>query len=122
MGEESKQAELRRRTKEFAMQTICLCRSIPEGQITDQLVEQLVRSGTSVGVHLRTSRRAKSRAEFITKLEFAVQELSEAKHWLKFVIDNNITSRNEFQNLFHEATDLVTCLIALIHKTKNRAA
>lgn len=122
MGEESKQAELRRRTKEFAMQTICLCRSIPEGQIEELLVEQLVRSGTSVGVHLRTSRRARSRAEFITKLEFAVQELSEAKHWLECVIKNNITAKSELESLFHEATDLATSLIALIHKTKNRAA
>ena len=43
-------------------------------------------------------------------------------YWMEHVIKNNITAKSEFKDLFQEAADLVTNLVALIHKTKNKAA
>jgi four helix bundle protein len=73
----SNRQDLRRRTKEFALRIIKLYAALPKNAIAQVLGKQILRSGTSVGAHYREACRAKSNADFINKIEGALQELDE---------------------------------------------
>src|SRR4051794_20121605 len=67
--------DLRQRTKEFALRIIRLCSTLARTGPADVIGRQLVRCGTSVGAQYREACRARSAAEFISKVESAAQEL-----------------------------------------------
>ena len=69
--------DLRKRTREFAVRIIKLYAALPTNAAAQVLGKQILRSGTSVGAQYREACRAKSNADFISKLEGALQELDE---------------------------------------------
>ena len=68
---------MRERTKRFALRVIRLYIALPKSTEAQVLGKQVLRSGTSVGAHYREAHRARSTAEFVTKLEGGLQELEE---------------------------------------------
>ena len=73
MGE----SDLKLRTKGYALAVIRLFAALPKRTETQILGRQLLRSGTSVGAQYREATRAKSHADFISKIEGSLQELEE---------------------------------------------
>jgi len=69
--------ELRNRTKQFALRIVRLCSSLPATMVAQTLGRQLLRSGTSVAANLCEATRARSHAEFVSKLGIVEQELDE---------------------------------------------
>lgn len=69
--------DLQQRTKDFALRIIRLYVSLPKTTEAQVLGKQVLRSGTSVGAHYREAQRAKSDADFISKIEGGLQELDE---------------------------------------------
>ena len=61
------------RTRLFALRIIRLCASLPQSTEAQGIGKQVLRSGTSVGTHLRESKRSRSNAEMISKPEGALQ-------------------------------------------------
>src|SRR5688572_11296950 len=84
--------DLRQRTKGFALRIIRLYAALPKTTEAQILGKQLLRSGTSVGAHYREAYRAKSPADFITKMEGGLQELDETDYWLELLGDSEIIS------------------------------
>ena len=68
---------------------------------------QLLRSGTSVGAHYREATRARSRAEFISKIEGALQELDESSYWLELLGQSGIVSKQLLADLCTETDELI---------------
>jgi four helix bundle protein len=91
--------DLRIRTKEFALRVIRLYSSLPTCIEAQVIGKQLLRSGTSVGAHYREATRARSNAEFISKLEGGMQELEESGYWLELLAEAHILS---FQGITQE--------------------
>ena len=77
--------DLRERTKKFALRIIKLYTALPRRGDAQVLGSQLLKSGTSVGAHYREACRAKSNADFISKIEGALQELDESSYWLELI-------------------------------------
>ena len=67
--------DLKTRTKQFALRIIRLFGALPKTVEAQVLGKQLLRSGTSVGAHYREAHRARSNAEFISKIEGGLQEI-----------------------------------------------
>src|ERR1700750_3072450 len=78
---------LRKRTKGYAGKCIRFSGTLPRGEESMILRRQLLRSGTSVGAQYREGCRARSNAEFISKLEGALQELDESGYWVELLIE-----------------------------------
>ena len=72
--------DLRGRTKQFALRVIRLFAALPNGIAAQTLGKQVLKSGTSVGAHYREACRARSDAEFISKIEGGLQELDETAY------------------------------------------
>jgi four helix bundle protein len=73
----SHKGELKARTKAFALRIIRLYSSLPKNGPATVIGHQLLKSGTSVGAHYREACRARSPAEFVSKIEGGLQELDE---------------------------------------------
>ena len=69
--------DLKERTKSFALRVIRLYCALPQTVLAQTLGKQVLRSATSVGAHYREGMRARSNAEFISKIEGGLQELEE---------------------------------------------
>jgi four helix bundle protein len=79
-----------------------------------------LRSGTSVGAQYAESTRARSTAEFISKIESGLQELEETMYWIELLIDSNILKAEKLQNLQQEAEELMSILVASVKTAKLR--
>jgi len=77
------QRDLKECTKKFALRIIKLYTALPRRGDAQVLGNQILKSGTSVGAHYREACRAKSDADFVSKIEGALQELDETSYWLE---------------------------------------
>ena len=101
-----KTEELRKRTKRFALRIIRLYRSLPLKNDAQVLGKQVLRRGTSVGANYRAAGRARSRAEFASKLGIVVEEIDETGYWLELMIESGIVSAEKLTELCAEAREL----------------
>src|SRR6266550_1060341 len=85
LNDESKTKDLRQRTKQFALRVIRLCSTLGSSGAAGVIGRQLLRCGTSVGAQYREACRARSPAEFVSKIESATQELDESIYWLELL-------------------------------------
>lgn len=112
--------DLRQRTKQFALRIIRRYSALPKAAAAQVLGKQVLRSGTSVGAHYREAHRARSTAEFVSKLEGGLQELEETCYWLELLVDSAIVSAKRMMNLQSEAQELLAMLTAAVIKAKKR--
>src|SRR5574342_488836 len=85
--------DLKERTKNFALRVIKRYCALPKTTELQVLGKQALRSGTSVGAHYCEAKRARSEAEFISKIEGALQELEETGYWLGLLVESDIVSK-----------------------------
>src|SRR4030065_1534314 len=90
MKDEEVRVDLMVRTKTYALNIIRLCASLPSRPEAQVLGRQLLRSGTAVGAHYREAKRAKSDADFVSKVEGLLQELEESGYWLELLQESEI--------------------------------
>ena len=114
--ESSRQEQLRARTKKFALRIIHLFQSLPRSPEAQVLGKQLLRSGTSVGANYRAAGRARSKAEFVSKIAIVVEEAAETVFWLECLIESGIVKPELLQDLLSEANELVA-IFAASHRT-----
>src|SRR5208337_3972191 len=99
--------DLRRRTKEFALRVINLFRALPRTEEARILGRQVLRSGTAVAANYRSACRARSRADFISKIGITVEEADETAFWLELIVDAGIIKRSKLDSLLAETNELV---------------
>ena len=104
--------DLLKRTKSFALRVIKLYTSLPKSTEAQVIGKQLLRSGTSVGAHYREARRARSMAEFISKIECGLQELDETVYWLELLCESGIVIESRLSALKTEAEELMRILVS----------
>ena len=110
-------AELKARTKIFALRTIKLTRAIPKNDDAGRVIaKQIVRSGTSVAANYRASCRARSQTEFIAKIGVVEEASDETALWLELLIESGIRSAKKLSGLLEEANAL-TAIMAASRKT-----
>ena len=102
--------DLRVRTKQFALRIIKMCSTLPNSRAGRILGDQVFRSGTSVGANYREAYRARSRAEFISKLGDSQKELEETIYWLELLADSETIKPKRLSLLFQEANELMAIM------------
>ena len=112
--------DLKQRTKEFALRIIRLVESLPRGKITDVIGRQLLRSGTSVGANYRSACRAKSIADFISKMGTVEEEADESTYWMELLIESGLISKDEVDELLDDADQIVAIIVSSIKTARAR--
>ncbi|MFA7683733.1 MAG: four helix bundle protein [Syntrophales bacterium] len=108
------------RTKLFAIRIIRLFSSLPRTTEAQVIGKQILRSGTSVGAHVREGKRSRSDAEMISKIEGALQELEETIYWLELLVDSGIVKTEVLAELMKEADELTAILVTSVKTLKSR--
>jgi four helix bundle protein len=114
----ARNADLRERTKQFALRVIRLSSSLPSSAAAQVMGRQVLRSGTSVGAHYREAYRARSNAEFISKIEGGLQELEETGYWLELLAESNVVAPRRLVDLRKETEELIAILAAVARNAK----
>jgi four helix bundle protein len=112
--------DLKTRTKRFALDVIQLYSDLPRKTLAQVLGNQLLRSGTSVGAHYREAQRAKSIADFISKIEGGLQELEETQYWLELLAESGVVSMQRLSSLNDESNELLAILVSIVKRSKSR--
>jgi four helix bundle protein len=112
------EAELKGRTKRFAIDSIRFVRTLPTDDSTRVISKQFVRCATSVGANYRSACRAKSRADMIAKLRVVEEEADEAMYWLELLEETKGNSKVETRPLMNEAEQILRIIVASVKTLK----
>ena len=89
---------LRAKSKEFAKSIVFLCRTLKNNGVESALINQLLRSGTSVGANVHEAQYAQGTKDFISKFEIALKECNESEYWLEILHETNSINEVEFKS------------------------
>jgi len=112
--------DLRDRTKAFALRVIKLVDSLPETSVGKVIRNQLLRCGTSVGANYRAAKRAKSAADFISKMGTVEEEADEAMYWMELIVETRMLKEDRIVDLYREADEILAMVVASIKTAKGR--
>jgi len=119
MREEKPRQDLRLRTKRFALRIIKMCEALPDSRAGRILGDQVFRSGTSVAANYRETYRARSRAEFISKLGDCRKELEETILWFELLGDSETVKPTKLALLLQEADELMAIFSSMVKSSRN---
>ena len=120
MSDEKPRQDLRLRTKQFALRIIKMCAVLPNSRAGRKLGDQVFGSGTSVAANYREAYRARSRAEFISKLGDCQKEMEETILWLELLGESGTLNPKKLSALMLEADELMAIFSAIIKNSKGR--
>lgn len=103
---------LRQRTKRFAVSVFDLIDQIPQTPKGLVVQTQLAKAASSAAANYRAAQRARSRAEFISKLSISLEEIDESAFWLEFLPDTRLVPSEEVESLVQEANELAAIVVA----------
>jgi four helix bundle protein len=115
------QDDLEKRTKKFALDVIKFVEALPKGKTAEILGRQLIRSGTSVGANYRAASRARSTADFISKMGIVEEEADESIYWMELLIDSGIVTSPNAADLMNEANELLAITVSSIRTARGRS-
>jgi four helix bundle protein len=98
---------LKKRTKLFVLRIIRLYQSLPKTTEAQIIGKQFLRSGTSVGANYRAACRARSNAEYHSKISIVIEEADETMFWMEVLWEANIVKQELLQNLYNENEELL---------------
>lgn len=104
-------AELRDRTKQFALRILKLVASLPNTIEGRAIANQLVRCGTSVAANYRATCRSRSKAEFVAKIGVVLEEADETQLWLELIAEAKLLPPKRVEPLLIEANELVAIMV-----------
>jgi four helix bundle protein len=111
--------EFRERTKRYASRVVKLFVALPQRVEVKVIGRQLLRSGTSVAGHTREASRARSSAEFCSKIEGALQEADESQLWLELLRDDCGITDASVDWLHQETDELIAIFVTVVSKVRN---
>jgi len=113
--------DLEDRTTKFSGELIIFCKACPKDAITIPLVNQLIRSGTSIGANYREANGASSRKDFQNKIFICKKEAKETLYWLELIgksIDDE-KQKQKARELWQEAKEFILIFGKIAYSTKN---
>lgn len=111
--------ELRKRSKTFGSSVIQIYIALPRGRDEVRILgRQMIRSGTSVAAHVREASRARSDAEFCSKLDGLLQEADETQLWLEYLIEDCQIPSPALTEVHREAGELIAIFTTMVSKVR----
>ena len=104
--------ELKQRTKQFTLRVIKLYQSLPKSTEAQIIGKQLLRSATSVGANYRAACRARSNAEYHSKISIVIEEADETMFWMEILWETEIVKQTLLQNLYDENEEILKIMVA----------
>lgn len=104
---------------DFAITIVNLCSALKQSRTETVLVNQLLRSGTSIGANIREANYAHSKADFIAKLQISLKECYESEYWVELLYRTNCLPDELNINLTRDLGVIRKILILSVNTAKN---
>ncbi len=114
------EAQMKKRAKEFAKEIIRLCRKLPDNREGRLIGNQIFRSGTSVAANYRSACRARSTADFISRLSIVEEEAGETLLWLEVINEMDILDEASIDSLMQENDEIISIIVSSIKTARKR--
>ncbi len=111
---------LKEKTKSFALEIIKLIESLPRGRTADVIGKQLLDAGTSVGANYRAACRARSPADFISKMGIVEEEADETIYWMELLIESRLVQKQDLTHLLDGANQILAMTMSSIKTAKRK--
>jgi len=108
--------DLEIRTLEFAKTVVKLCRNLPTDTVNSKLIDQLIRSASSVGANYREANDSLGKKDFIHRLRISRKESKETIFWLELIKEANVNHIDQINYLIDECVQLRNILSTIINK------
>lgn len=119
MNQGSKTYDLEERTARFGEQIIDFCKLLKRDDISKPLINQLIRSSTSIGANYMEANSASSRKDFANKIFIAKKESQETKHWLRMLARYFPQKSIEIKKLWKESQELTMIFQKITSSLRN---
>ena len=103
------------KSKAFALDVIKVCKDLRNAKCESALIDQFLRSGTSIGANTREAFYAHGKADFIAKLQIALKECSETEYWIELIIESGYYNN---KTLLEKCIEIKRILIASLNTAK----
>ena len=113
-----KESVMRTKAKAFALHVLAVCDTIDTKKNRGALVNQIVRSATSIGANIHEATYGASRADFINKLQIALKECFETEYWIEMLNGSGTISDETAKELLQECGELHAMLVSSITTAK----
>lgn len=110
------------KSKIFAVRIINLYKYLCDTKNEYVISKQLLRSGTSIGANVREAGVAQSKKDFIAKMNIALKEAAESEYWIELLHETNYISKNEFDSIKSDCSEINRLLISIIKTSNNFVA
>lgn len=111
--------DLEERCAKFGEKVITFCKSIKSTEFTKPLINQFIRSATSIGANYMEANQASSKKDFINKIRICQKESNESKHWARMISTAEEKQKEKCRELWKEAHEL-TLIFAKISNSCNK--
>jgi len=108
--------DLEQRIGDFGVDVISFAKMIPRNTITLSLIDQFVRSGTSVGANYCEANEGLSKKDFVHRISICSKEIKETKYWIRMIVTAEPQLRDEAEKLWREAKELHLIFAAIKRK------
>ena len=108
-------------SKQFAVDIVNLCAEIKENRKGNVLLNQLLRSGTSIGANIHEANYAHGKADFIAKLQIALKECYETEYWIEIAQKAGLISDDTAKTVMHDCGSIRRMLISSINTAKENS-
>lgn len=110
-----KESPLMIKSKAFALDVVKVCKELRNVKCENALINQFLRSGTSIGANIREAFYAHGKADFVAKLQISLKECSETEYWIELLLESGYYSD---KSLLDKCTEVKRILISSINTAK----
>ena len=103
---------LKQRTKSLSIRVIRMTSFLPNSVVGKIISGQIIRSGTSVAANYRSACRARSQADFISKVKIAEEEADETLFWLEIIEELELVKKSRLTELMKETDEIIAILVS----------
>ena len=107
------------KSKAFALDAIRVCKELRAAKCEGALINQFLRSSTSIGANIREAFYAHGKADFIAKLQIALKEANETEYWLEIFYRAELLTLEQYESVNNDCKELNKLLISIINNLKN---
>lgn len=111
---------LRDKAKMFSKEIIFLCREMRMNHKESVLINQLLRSATSIGANIHEAQYAQGTRDFISKLEIAQKECYETEYWLELLFETDCINEDKYRKVQNDCGAIRRMLIASLKTVKSK--
>lgn len=111
---------LRIKSKEFAIDSIFLVRKLKTRKVELPLINQYLRSATSIGANIHEGKYAQGTKDLISKFEIALKECNESEYWLEILFSTKCITEEEYNTYKNKCVEICRMLVSSVKTLKNK--